>query len=197
MVQGRGMSMILKWKSGGLRVVAGLMVAVIVSGLCAAQTSETDGIPTKDGVIQMTIPKGWSRVGGPGLAFFLRNGMDSNTANAWIYISSAPIGPNEEYRNFNSYVDYDVTTFRDKYKAGTVQKEQPLYLAKAKTRARVYTFESGERSNAHERIIYIEEPHRVLILVLSARNFEAFDSSMQSFLDFATSYRGPTTEKKP
>jgi len=106
------MSMILKCKSGGLRVVAGLMVAVIVSGLCAAQTSETDGIPTKDGVIQMTIPKGWSRVGGPGLAFFLRNGMDSNTANAWIYISSAPIGPNEEYRNFNSYVDYDVTTFR-------------------------------------------------------------------------------------
>jgi hypothetical protein len=191
------MNMILKLKYGGLRVVAGLMVAVIVSGLCVAQTSETDGVSTKDGVIQITIPKGWARVGGPGLAFFLRKGTDSNTANAWIYISSAPIGPNEEYRSFNAYVDYDVTTFKDKYKAGTVQKEQPLFLAKAKTRARVYTFESGERSNAHERIIYIEEPHRVLILVLSARSFEAFDSSLPAFLDFAASYRGTANEKKP
>jgi hypothetical protein len=192
------MNMILKLKSGGLRRMAAvLMFAVAFSGLCAAQTSETDGIPTKEGVIPITIPKGWSRVNGPGLAFFLRNGTNSNTANAWIYISSAPIGPKEEYRDFNSYVQYDVTTYKDKYKAGTVQKEQPMFLARAKKLARVFTFESGEKSNAHERIIYIEEPHRALILVLSARNFEAFDASLPAFLDFAASYRGTADEKKP
>jgi hypothetical protein len=190
------------WRS----VISVLLAAFISSaGLAQKPSTQPSDLPqmlaTERGPIAIDTPKGWSRATGPGLAYFLRDGTDSNTAEAWIYVSAAPIGTNEEYRDFNSYIQYDITTFKDKYKNGTVQSEQPILLPLAKARVRAYTFESGEKSNAYEQIIYIEEAHRVLILVLSARNSYAFTRSMTDFFDFARTYRGSVKagaeEKKP
>jgi hypothetical protein len=197
---------ILRSKSFEWRAVLGLLFAVFISSLCVAQKPSADlsalpQLTTRLGSIAIDTPKGWSRASGPGLAIFLPDGKDSDNAEAWIYISSAPIGPKEEYRNFNSYIQYDTTAFRDKYKNGTVRIEPSMLLPSAKTRARIFTFESGEWRNAYEQIVYIEEAHRVLILALSAKNSTAFVQSIPAFREFVKSYRGSAnlraTEKKP
>jgi hypothetical protein len=189
------LNMIFWSKSFEWRAVLGLLFALFVSSLCVGQKPSADPsalpqLETRLGPIAIDTPKGWSRATGPGLAIFLREGTNPDTADAWIYISSAPIGPKEEYRNLNSYIQYDVTAFRDKYKNGTVQKEQPMLLPPAKTRARIYTFESTEWRNAYEQVVYIEEAHRVLVLTLSAKTSNAFLQSMAAFREFVQSYRG-------
>lgn len=196
----------IRSKSFGCRAVLGLLFAVFISSLCVAQKLSADPsalpqLTTRQGSIAIDTPKGWTRASGPGLAIFLPDGKDSDTADAWIYISSVPIGPKEEYRDFNSYIQSDATAFRDKYKNSTVRNEQSILLPPARTRARIYTFESGEWSNAYEQIVYIEEAHRVLVLAMSAKNSNAFVQSMPAFREFVKSYRGradiPADKKKP
>lgn len=177
----------------------GLIVALLslwALSPCAAQKPSADSsemhemIVTRQGFIAIDTPKGWVQSEGPGLAFFLPKGIDAVKAEAWIYISSAPVGPNEEDKDVDSYIQSDIAGFKQRFKNAVVHKEDDLLLPEMKQQAAVYTFQSGEANNAFEQIVYISDFRRVLILALSAHNSEAFTKSMKIFHEFAKSYRG-------
>lgn len=124
------------------------------------------------------------------MAFFLRRGENSKTANVWIYINSAPVGPDQDAKDLPAYIQSDTGGFRERFKSGVVREEAAIDLPHAKTSVPVHTFESNETHNSFEEIIYIPETGRVLLLVLSAKNKDAFAKSIQDFRAFAQSYGG-------
>ena len=156
---------------------------------------------TRQGFLAIDTPKGWVQSEGPALAFFLPKGVSPEKAQVSIYISSAPVGPNEEDKDADSYIQSDIAGFRQRFKSAVVHKEEALYLPQVKQQAAVYTFQSGETHNAFERIVYVSDVNRVLILALSAKNVDALKGSIQAFQEFAQSYRGSiqmgSSEDKP
>jgi hypothetical protein len=191
------MDTICRKHAGRKRV--GLMAALLMLSVtysCTAQTQSTDSsaphemIVTGQGFIAIDTPKGWEQSKGPGLAFFLPKGVDPQKTDVWIYINSAPVGPNEEDKDAQAYIQSDIAGFRQRFKNGTVRKEDTLLLPEVKQQAAVYTFLSGEENNAFEQIIYVADVRRVLIFALSAKNSAALNKSVSVFHEFAKSYRG-------
>jgi hypothetical protein len=81
-----------------------------------------------------------------------------------------------------------------------VQREIPVMLPQAKLRAQIYTFQSGDKNNAYEQVVYVGEKGRVLMFNLSAKTAGVFQQSLPVFRGFVTSYRGgadtaPVTRK--
>jgi hypothetical protein len=126
--------------------------------------------------------------------FFVKKGTEPEKADAWIYVSGVPIGPNQEVKSRDEYLESDVAGFRARFKNGSVRIEEPLMLPNAKTSVPVRTFESGEPRNAFEQVVYIAEQTRVLTLVLSAKTKQAYTSSLPLFHEFAQSYGGSIIE---
>jgi hypothetical protein len=134
------------------------------------------------------------RVGGPGLACFVPKGANVMDAAALIYISGAPIGEKESAKSRQEYIQSDIGEFKKRFADGIVREQEPLELPKAKTKVPVVYFESNNpKHNAFEQVIYIEEQNRVLTLVLSAEDREAFNKNLPLFRDFARSYGGSVT----
>jgi hypothetical protein len=149
---------------------------------------------TTGGFLAIDTPKGWFRTDGPGLAYFLREGDDRKTADVWIYISAAPVGPKEDDKDMQAFIHSDIAGFKKRFKSGIVQEEAPMDLPQMKIRVPVYTFQSTEKNNSFEEIIYVPENGRVLILALSGRDKDAFAKSVHDFQAFAKSYRGSIIE---
>ena len=173
-----------------------LMLLFFSNSLVGQKSSPTaeprEMIMTEQGLLAINTPQGWARTEGPGLAYFIPQG-GKGQPRAWIYISSAAIGPNEEAKDLNAYIASDIAGFKERFKGGLVQQEAPLYLTMAKVEAPVYTFRSGEKNNVVEQVVYVGENNRVLTLVLSAKDQPAFDKALSTFKEFAKSYAGSIT----
>jgi len=173
-----------------------ILFAVLVANPCfcqnpASDTADRPGmLATKQGPLAIDAPKGWSRVPGMGMAFFVPKGTDFDTAPTWIYISSVSIGPKLEYQDVNSYIQHDISVFRDKFPAAIVQSEIPVRLAHGRLRAQIYTFQSGDKNNAYEQVVYVGEKSRILMFNLSAKTPDVFQQSLPVFREFVTSYKG-------
>jgi hypothetical protein len=152
---------------------------------------------TQQGMLAIDSPNGWVRADGPGLAYFVPKAGTTAANNVFIYISSAPIGPTEDTKNLKEYVESDIAGFKHRFKSGVITEETPIDLPFAKSKAPAYTFCSAEVNNAFEKIVYIAEKNRVLILALSAKKKDAFDESQSVFRQFVQSYRGSLAETAP
>lgn len=163
----------------------------------AQKPSDTSEPPemlvTEQGFLAINTPKGWVRADGPGLAYFVPKDERNGKPRVWIYISSAPVGPNEEAKDLKAYIESDIAGFKERFKSGLVQEEAPLNLPLAKLQAPVCTFLSGEKRNTVEQVVYVSEINRVLTLVLSAREKTTFEKALPAFRDFVRSYRGSIT----
>jgi hypothetical protein len=177
-------------------LLLGMLVFPSVSA-SAQKPSDTSELPemlvTEQGFLAINTPRGWARADGPGLAYFVPHAMRSGKPSVWIYISSAPVGPNEEAKDLKAYIESDIAGFKQRFKGGLVQEEPPLDLPLAKLRAPVCTFQSGEKHNSLEQVVYVGEINRVLTLVLSAREKSAFEKALPVFHEFVKSYRGSIT----
>lgn len=181
-------------------IVAAFILLNLISSPCLAQTRAAqpkqppEMLVTSEGFLAIETPKGWVRTEGPGLAFFVREGENSKTADVWIYVNSAPVGPKEDAKDLQAFIQSDIAGFKERFKSGIVREERPIELPHAKIRVHVYAFESAEKHNSFEEAAYIPENGRVLILVLSAKNKVAYAKSVQDFRAFAESYRGSIRE---
>jgi len=179
-----------------MRWIIAFLFAVFVTSPCLCQdpasgAADRPGIlTTKQGSLAIDSPKGWSRVPDMGMAFFVPRGATFDTAPAWIYISTVPIGPKLDYHDVNSYIEHDVSVFKDKYPVALVEREIPVILPHAKLRAQIYTFQSGDKNNAYEQVVYVGEKDRVLMFNLSAKTADIFQQSLPVFRGFVISYRG-------
>jgi hypothetical protein len=176
--------------------LASAVLSLLVLCPCTGQKPSADNsaphemLVTTQGFIAIDTPKGWVQSDGPGLAFFLPEGVSPQKADVWIYISGAPVGPKEEDKDTNSYIQSDIAGFMQRFKKGVVRKEEDLLLPEMKQKVAVYTFQSGEAHNAFEQVIYVSDVNRVLTFTLSAKNSDAFTKSTGIFREFAKSYRG-------
>lgn len=151
-------------------------------------------IVTESGLVAMDIPEGWQQASGPGLAFFLRKNDSAQNAPVFMYLSATPYGPNEEAKTPDAVISSDISDFKQRFETGNVQKSPDIDLPRAKSRATVYAFMSGQSHNSFEKIAYIAELHRVLIVCMSAKNGSAFKESDAAFLSFVKSYGGSIAE---
>jgi hypothetical protein len=175
-----------------LCVIGYLLVA---TGLPAQTQPDRNSEPheiqlTGQGLLVLDTPKGWQRTEGPGIATFVKKGARLEKADVWIYVSGTPIGPSEEVKSRDEYIESDAVDFRARFKNGTVKIEEPLPLPNAKTSAPVRTFESAESHNSFEQVVYIAEQTRILTFVLSAKTRKAYAASLPVFHEFAQSYNG-------
>jgi hypothetical protein len=177
-------------------VLIGAMLTLWVPCLCTAQKPTENSsemhemLVTPAGFLAIDTPKGWEKCEGPGLAFFLPKGFAREKSDVWIYINFAPIGPNEEDKDMDSYIQSDIAGFKHQFKNAIVTKEEDLLLSQVNQHAPVYSFQSGDAENSFEQVIYIEDVGRVLVLDLTAKNASAFKRTLQLFHEFAKSYRG-------
>ena len=147
-------------------------------------------IATEEGFVAIDTPKHWVRTEGPGLAFFVHEGENRETASSWIYMNSSPIGPNEDAKNLKAVIQSDVEGFEKRFPGGSVRDEGTIELPRAKTRVPLYVFRGNEEHNTFEEVVYIPENGRVLILVFDGKSEAAFTKSRPDFLAFAKSYGG-------
>ena len=194
------MRAIIGARSGARTIgLASLMLALALALTCIAQEKQKPDesssemhqmIVTTQGFLAIDTPKGWVQSEGPGLAFFLPEGVDRHSAEVWIYISGAPVGPNEEDRDAKAYIQSDIAGYKQHFKNGVVREEEPIFIPQTKQQAPCYSFQSGESHNAFEQVVYIDDGNRVLTLTISAKNSAALKRSLGSFHEFAQSYRG-------
>ena len=151
-------------------------------------------IITADGLVAMDAPEGWQQANGPGLAFFLRKKDSAENAPVFMYLSATPYGPTEESKTSEEVISTDISDFKQRFKTGNVQKSSDIDLPRVKSRATIYTFISGQSHNSFEKIAYIAELHRVLIVCMSAKNEAAFKESDAAFISFVKSFGGSITE---
>ena len=174
------------------QIVRRALCFAVTTGLFgqAKSSRQPEMLLTDEGLLAINAPNGWTRTRGPGLAFFVHEHDTDQTAKVWIYISSAPIGPKEEAKNLEEYIESDIAGFKQRFKSGVVRKETPIELSLSKSKAPVYTFLSGESHN-------VVDGYRILILAISATDKIAFERSRSDFHTFAKSYRGSVTPSTP
>jgi hypothetical protein len=176
--------------------LTGMMALLAVSQLSTAQKpadsqDEPHGmIATQAGFLALDIPKGWTQSEGPGLAFFLPEGVKTRDAQAWMVISASPVGPKADDKDADAFIQSDIAGFKQAYPKGTVKPEAPIDLPVAKQKARVYEFASGAGYNAFELVVYIEDYHKVWTITLSAKSADALAQAKPALAAFAASYRG-------
>jgi hypothetical protein len=147
-------------------------------------------IATQAGFFAVDIPKGWTQSEGPGLAFFLPDGIDRRDAQVWMVLSAAPVGPKADDKDADAFIQSDIAGFKHAYPKGSSKSEAPIDLPNAKQKAKVYEFESGETRDAFELVVYIEDLHKVWTITLTAKSLDALARSKAAFVAFASSYRG-------
>ena len=146
---------------------------------------------TDAGLLAFDRPKDWERTEGPGFACFVPKGANPRTSAAMIYISGAPIGPDQEDKTLNDYVQSDISGFKARFQRGTVRQEQAILIPVSKIEVPVYTFKSGEEHNGVEQVAYIQDTaERVLTVVLSSKTDAAFNEALPIFQNFVKSFRG-------
>jgi hypothetical protein len=144
-------------------------------------------VMTSEGLIAIDPPKGWVQSDGPGLKFFLPQGVAPQNADASISISSAPVDPKEDNKDLQSFIASDIAGFRKRFKDAVVRSEPSLTLPHFTHPAPVSTLQSGETL---EQVVYIADYQRIWILTLSTKNSDAFQRYLPVFREFAQSYRG-------
>src|SRR5438094_191922 len=141
---------------------------------------------TEAGLLAFDTPKDWEPSEGPGVACFVPKGSDATKSPTMIYISGAPIGPDQDEKTLSDYVQSDISGFKARFQKGDVHREETMVLPVSKIEVPLYTFKSGEQEhNSLEQVAYIQDTaERVLTVVLSAKTEVAFNKSLPAFQGF-------------
>jgi hypothetical protein len=77
---------------------------------------------TDQGFIAIDSPKDWMRAAGPGLAYFVPPAKGREQPTVWIYISSAPVGPHEEAKDLQAYIQSDIAVSKQGSKMASFER---------------------------------------------------------------------------
>jgi hypothetical protein len=156
---------------------------------------------TYEGHLVIDVPKGWRRTAGFGLLYYepekgslFKNPLHDSEAT--IYATAIHIDPAQIDRDTNDFVSADtvirsdISGYRERFKRAIVRPAQEIDLPLSKARHVTYTFQSREKYNAYEEVVYIDEGTRVLALTLSTSDAKSFRAALPSFISFVKSYQG-------
>jgi hypothetical protein len=184
----------LRRKRFGLAVGVGVLLLASSSGVAQKKPASDSPAPqmimTGGGFLAVQTPKGWMRAEGPGLAFFVREGDNPESAKVWIYISAAAIGPQEKDKDVEGYIRSDIEGFKQRFKKADVQRIEPIDLPERKMKVPTVAFKSGESHNSFEQVAYVDDGNRVLTFTVSAKNDASYEKAKAEFYHLVRSYRG-------
>jgi hypothetical protein len=173
-------------------------IFVFVLILAATFAAQAAPVPNKtSGIVRgfnyafsVKAPEGWALDESAGLrqgfaAVFYPKDSSWSESPAVMYINSADKSQRQN-ADIKKVMAYDLSQF--KKSSPVLQASKPLPLI-TKTRRRAYlrTF-TGDLAGNLEAVAYIDEPKRVILVVLSARSPEDYAKAFPAFQDLVRSY---------
>ncbi len=156
---------------------------------------------TYEGHLVIDIPRGWHRLVGVGLLYYepdkatlIKNPLHGG--DAFIYATTIHIDPQQIDRDTNDFVSADtlirsdISGYRARFKRALVREAAQVELPLSKAKHVTYTFQSREKVNSYEEVVYIDEGYRVLALTLSTSDMRTFRQYLPTFIKFVQSYQG-------
>ena len=176
-----------------------LCSVLLVSHVAAASAEkEEDGgagiLYGDDHAFIVYAPEGWVLDNTSGIsqglhAVFYPKGESWEKAVAVMYVNTAK---REESETVFMLIEGDTARFRQNNPDVRVGKEPPITTSKGKE-AEVRYFTSDQWGNS-EAVAYIEEETIFVLIVLTSRTKEAFESAKSAFGELVKSYRFLTTD---
>jgi hypothetical protein len=177
-----------------------LLCAVLVATTCAAapaeEAKESIGgiVYGEDHAFVVDAPEGWvldnkSGVGQGLYAVFYPKGESWENATAVMYVNTAK---REESDTVATLIEYDTAQFKRGNPDVSVEKAARITTSDDKE-AEVRYF-TGDQWGNSEAVAYIEEETIFVLIVLTSRTKEAFESAKPAFGDLVKSYSFWTTD---
>jgi hypothetical protein len=172
-----------------------LLVSHVAEG--SAEKEEDGGFGIlygDDHAFFVNAPEGWVLDNTSGVsqglhAVFYPKGESWEKAVAVMYVNTAKRGESE---TVFTLIEGDTARFRQNNPDVRVEKEPPIAMSKGgKAEVRYFT---GDQWGNSEAIAYIEEETIFVLIVLTSRTKEAFESAKLAFGDLVRSYSFWTTD---
>lgn len=159
---------------------------------------------TYEGHLVINVPQGWRRSSGFGLLYYVPEKTSKvsliknplHDTDATIYATAIHIDPSMMDRDTNDFVSADtlirsdIAGYRQRFKRAIVREAEPVTLPLSSAKHVTYMFQSREKMNAYEEVVYIDEGYRVLALTLSTSDMKTFRDNLPTFLKFVKTYQG-------
>lgn len=143
-------------------------------------------------MLALTPPPGFERQADPEAVIFALKGIPFDEAPAFIHLGFTSVCPTCEFSSLAAFIQNDVENFKRRLPKGQAGFHSNFNTAKASKPIPVWSFESGEKFNAFERMALIETgvQSRVLLLTLSGRTRKDLNRFFPSLLAMLRSYKG-------
>lgn len=166
---------------------------VILSGSLTLHSQTDSGrmgiVYGKNHAFAVGAPEGWTLDNKSGVsvglhAVFYPLGENWSSAVTVMYCNTASKEV-KETETIEKLIEYDINVFKNKSKADVTDSEN--LQTSDKKMAIVKNFYDSTNKN-YETVAYIDEKDVVVLLVLSSRNKEEFERSLESFRKLVSSY---------
>jgi hypothetical protein len=130
-------------------------------------------------VFSLTAPDGWVLDNKSGArqglqAVFYRKGESWNNATTVMYANAASL-ENDAHKNLDQLIKYDMDSFKKQYSDLNITDGDAIFLKTGGTANIKYL------SGNFEAIAYVDAVKNEIMIVMSSRTKEAFDSSKSAF----------------
>jgi hypothetical protein len=182
-------------------IILPLIIAILLNLMSiSAQCGEQDGgiIYGPDHSYILKAPDGWVLDNEAGVkqgiqAVFYPVGSSWAESKAVMYTRVQ----DRDNRSLDKVIEQDLAHSSGDSPTFKATKEPPI-ISKLKQEATV-RYLSGDKHKSYEAVAYFEEPKLVILIILSSRNKEDFDKSLNAFESLVKSYQffNSTTQNEP
>ena len=174
------------------------MFVITAVGTLAHAQDQGEMFMTSAGFLAISTPVGFKQADGPMEILFTPGGKPFGKTESFIYVATVRVGKDTQYPDLSAFIDFDVKSFRDRFPTGGTNRETPIELKHSRTQVPAWTFRSGEKKNAFERLVFLQDVnHLVWLLVLSANTEKEFNQHLSAFERFVQSYKGSILVGQP
>ena len=174
-----------------MKTILSLILFFTVAHLSNAQQGPKTGILYgKDFAYQLTAPDGWVLDNKSGVkqglhAVFYKEGFTWANAPVVMYANTASL-KDKAHNSLEALVKYDSKKFKSSYKDLKITKGDPIKLAGKNVIVKKL---AGKSYGNFEAIAYFQEGDLGIMVILSSRTQEGFESSLQGFQKLVQSYK--------
>jgi hypothetical protein len=164
---------------------------LIVSLTAAAQTSPNTGIIYgKNHAFRVKAPNGWVLDNKSGVsqglhAVFYPDGQSWRTALTVMYANTASL-EDEAHKTLEELIDFDLNNFKKNYPDILITEGKDIKINENVV-AKVKHL-SGKSYGNYEAIAYIDAGKTGVMIIMSSRTKEGFESSLSAFNELVNSY---------
>ncbi len=165
-----------------------LLIFLLAVATASAAEGQTGMVYGDSHAFFVTAPPGWvldnrSGLGNRVHAAFYPQGSSWKDSAAVMYANGVTRSSGE---TLDSFIADDIQTFRGR--SPQIQVKEGSSIKTKDGRVALVRYFSGDQSGNHEAVAYIAEKRAIIVLALSARTQDAYQSSLQSFEELVRNY---------